>query len=236
MKDRLFHPQNIIGNGLVARSIAQYSWPSIYVFFASGISNSKNFTSSDKKREYNLLLNTIHNNPNSKVIYFSTCSTYDPVLINSGYVQHKQSMEQLVRNEAPEFQIVRVSNLVGSLANKSTILSFLVNSIRNKQHFELWHGAKRNLIDSHDFVQILRQQLPLFDKDRILHVYNKYDIEVETIIKRVEQFVEAEANYSVIRGFNSQATIPRESYIDEYSGFKSPIEYLDNLLAKYYAD
>lgn len=66
------------------------------MYFASGVSNSQNQNHSLFQRETDLLVETLRNNKEKLFIYFSTCSIYDPTLVNSEYVKHKLKIENLI--------------------------------------------------------------------------------------------------------------------------------------------
>ena len=59
----------IIGNGLIAKSFENYNLDCI--IFASGVSSSKEKSRDNFLREVNLLKETISNNPDKKIVYFS---------------------------------------------------------------------------------------------------------------------------------------------------------------------
>ena len=144
----------VIGNGMVARRFESYKTNDQFLIFASGVSNSKNINPEAYARELLLLQTTIKQNPEKILVYFSTCSVYDPGEENSKYVVHKKQIEQLIQSNQRRFCIFRVSNLVGHSGNRNTILNFYVYHILNGINFDLWTNATRNLIDIDDMYQI----------------------------------------------------------------------------------
>src|SRR5690606_10434611 len=87
----------IVGNGLIASAFQSSPLkddPNIVVF-ASGVSNSRETSKDEFLRERQLLLETI--NQGKLILYFSTCSVYDPSQKDAPYITHKLEMEDLVR-------------------------------------------------------------------------------------------------------------------------------------------
>ena len=64
----------IIGNGMIANSVKGKFYDENFVVFASGVSNSKEQNDNQYNRELSLLKQVILDNPNKKLIYFSSCS------------------------------------------------------------------------------------------------------------------------------------------------------------------
>ncbi|AZA87213.1 hypothetical protein EG349_10640 [Chryseobacterium shandongense] len=85
----------IIGNGIMANALQPYDKEDV-IFFASGVSNSLEKEASEFDRETTLLKSVISRNPDKKLIYFSTCSIYDPTKSESPYVIHKLKVEKLI--------------------------------------------------------------------------------------------------------------------------------------------
>ena len=83
----------IIGNGMLANAVRFYDKDEV-IFFASGVSNSLEKDPSAFEREIRLLHSCIEENPHKKLIYFSTCSVYDPSKAESPYVKHKLNAEK----------------------------------------------------------------------------------------------------------------------------------------------
>ncbi len=144
----------VIGDGMIAKRFSSYATDEHLLVFASGVSNSSGATQSDYDREAGLLGNAIAANPTMLLIYFSTCSIYDPSLQDSKYVMHKLAMEQLIREQASSYTIFRVSNPVGITNNQHTVLNFFVQHIRDGSKLDVWQYASRNLIDLDDMFSL----------------------------------------------------------------------------------
>src|SRR5579863_4210635 len=98
----------VIGNGLLARSFSKYRSLNAFLVFASGVSNSKSSGDEDFGRERDLLTASIGNNPDKRIIYFSTSSVNDPDLAATPYIRHKIAMEELVQDQALSYHIFRL--------------------------------------------------------------------------------------------------------------------------------
>src|SRR5438552_2923806 len=155
----------VIGRGMVAKRFESYQNDGQFLIFASGVSNSKNRIGEEYSRELDLLESSIRTNTDKILVYFSTCSLYDPEEKESPYIIHKKQVENIIKAHCRQFYIFRVSNVVGRSDNPNTVLNFFVYHIRNKINFDLWSNASRNLIDIDDMYKIvdhiLKQRLYL---------------------------------------------------------------------------
>lgn len=113
----------IVGNGLLAAAFSDDFTERVdTVIFASGVSNSQECDSAAFIRE-RVLLEKVLQKERKKVVYFSTCSLYDPELKNSPYVKHKREMEALVR-QTSRHTIFRLPQVVGKILNARAESSF----------------------------------------------------------------------------------------------------------------
>ena len=104
----------IIGNGDIASAIKDRK---DLLFFASGVSNSRETRESEYRREIDLLLKQ---DKNSHIVYFSSlCVFYS----NSRYAQHKRYMEKLVKGFR-KWTIIRLGNITWG-TNPHTLINFL---------------------------------------------------------------------------------------------------------------
>lgn len=74
---------------MVAKRFESYSQKDDFIIFASGVSNSKNSDLTAYQREAALLEKLIAEYPGKTLVYFSTCSLYDPGEKGSLYYLHK---------------------------------------------------------------------------------------------------------------------------------------------------
>ncbi|MBP9080091.1 MAG: NAD(P)-dependent oxidoreductase [Flavobacteriales bacterium] len=117
----------ILGSGLLARAFEQLHEDGRVLVFASGVSNSSTAREADYDRERNLLLE--QRGTKARLVYFSTCSLFDPLLGNAGYIRHKLRMEELIRQRFPDHLILRLPNVVGHTPNPHTLCNHIRNCI-----------------------------------------------------------------------------------------------------------
>jgi nucleoside-diphosphate-sugar epimerase len=225
----------VIGNGLVARRFEFYNSEDHFLVFASGVSNSKTKNPEAYHREIKLLKDSVQEHNTKSLIYFSTCSIYDPQEKNSAYVQHKLLIEDFIRNHVKQYRIFRVSNLVGISSNPNTVLNFFFNHIKNGVNFDLWENACRNIIDIDDAYliidHILKQKL---FPNQVIDIANSVNYPVKKIIKMIENFLNIKSNFIEIdRGTCFEIDTSPIQHIIQNLGIQFGPEYLGNLLNKY---
>ena len=64
----------VVGNGMIANRFMSYKDDDDVIIFASGVSNSKDIVEENFVREFQLLHQTVKNNADKTLVYFSTCS------------------------------------------------------------------------------------------------------------------------------------------------------------------
>jgi hypothetical protein len=89
----------IIGNGSIAKILEDRE---DIVFFASGVSNSSCTDEKEYKREFNLLKSITTDN---HIVYFSNLGIYYK---QDRYTQHKQEVEEYIRDNYKSYTIVRI--------------------------------------------------------------------------------------------------------------------------------
>jgi hypothetical protein len=98
------------------------------VFFASGVSNSSETKKSEFKRELDLL----SKQDKSKCIFYFSSITIDnkEKLEVSKYLQHKKRMEDYIKDNFQNYNIIRIGNIAWG-SNPNTFLNYLKNKIKN---------------------------------------------------------------------------------------------------------
>ncbi|MBP6311362.1 MAG: NAD-dependent epimerase/dehydratase family protein [Flavobacteriales bacterium] len=142
----------LIGSGMLANAFSAFEKDPEVCIFASGVSRSSETGPSAFLRELNLLSeqdSALH------LVYFSTCSLYDPTLQNSPYILHKRNAEQLITERFGSNLIVRLPNMIGNTRNPNTLTNFLRDRILRNEHFEVFRNATRYLLDVDDIVEDL---------------------------------------------------------------------------------
>lgn len=190
----------VIGNGLIGKNLAKIDREE-FVFFASGVSNSKSTNENDYLREESLLIQNISINSDKTFVYFSTYSVNDPSLSDYYYIKHKLRMEKIIQQSGIKYLIVRTSNVVGGIGNPGTILRYLFDSIKNEKPFEIWKNAYRNILDVDHLIVMLDETIKRKLVNCIVYLLNPIDYSIPQIITECELILNKKANYiSVEKG------------------------------------
>ena len=226
----------VLGRGLVARGFKSYLEDENYLVFASGVSNSFNTDANAFAKEGELLKQAMTTHRNKTLIYFSTCSIYDPSLRESPYVRHKLEMEGVISRGHANYHIFRISNLVGKTDNPHTVLNFFVRHIRSGQPFRVWKNAARNIIDIDDAVAICDHIIrnKLFPNTWV-NVANTENYPVLQIIHTIEETLGKKGNYELTDAGNNpiiDTSLIREIVHKLHLSFDD--HYLTRTLRKYY--
>ena len=181
---------------MVGKRFHSYSKEDQFLIFASGVSNSKTTNQEVYEREIKLLRQAVREHVDRSIVYFSTCSIYDPDEKNSEYVRHKQTIEEFIQANARQYNIFRVSNLAGNSSNPNTVLNFFYYHIKNDINFNLWIRACRNLVDVDDAYLIIDHILKnnLFP-NQVINIANPMNYPVTEIISALESFLGIKSNY-----------------------------------------
>ena len=226
----------VIGNGLVARRFGSYNSQENFLVFASGVSNSKTKNPDAYNREMKLLKDSVQKYNTQSLIYFSTCSIYDPQERVSAYVQHKLHIEDFIQTRVARYHIFRVSNLAGKSSNPNTLLNFFFNHVKNGVNFDLWTNACRNIIDiDHAYLiidHILKEDL---FPNQVINIANPENHPVKKIIATIETFLNVKSNYIEIdKGTCFEIDISPIQHISQKLGIRFDPGYLRDILNKYY--
>jgi hypothetical protein len=118
----------VVGKGDIAKTIIDCGLDrDDVIFFASGVSNSKETSRAEFMREYELLAE--YSKCGLHLVYFSSLSIY---YSDSDYARHKRSMEYEVQRLFKTFSIFRIGNISWG-NNPNTIINF----------FKAEHAASR---------------------------------------------------------------------------------------------
>lgn len=130
----------ILGTGDIATALEDRS---DITFFASGVSNSREYKDETFRRESNLLM---EQERNIHLVYFSTLSIY---YSKSPYVLHKLNMEYLVKTHFKTYTIVRLGNILWG-SNENTLINYLKGKV-SEHDTVLIHNTYRYLISKEEF-------------------------------------------------------------------------------------
>jgi len=127
----------IIGNGDIASALPDRD---DLLFFASGVSNSKETRESEYEREKNLLMKQDFD---SHLVYFSSLCVF---FSNNRYAKHKLEMEKIVKTYFLQWTIIRLGNIDWG-NNPNT----LINYLRNHPEAEI-QDVYRYIADKEEFL------------------------------------------------------------------------------------
>lgn len=137
----------IIGNGDIAKALRPVDRADI-VFFASGVSSSKETRLKEFDREIDMLHNI---KPDRHIVYFSTLSVYYSY---SPYVKHKEYIENLIQVLFASYTIVRLGNITWG-NNPNTLLNFFRNEYRAGRE-PVIQDCHRYLINKEEFLHWMK--------------------------------------------------------------------------------
>jgi hypothetical protein len=130
------------------------------IFFASGVSNSNETRDSEFMREIELL----DKQDRSKCIFYFSSITLDDMSKNSQYLQHKRSMELLVKSNFENYNIIRIGNITWG-SNPNTFINYIKNKKSKGESVEIKDEYKY-VIDKEQLV-LLTDNLPLTGQNTI---------------------------------------------------------------------
>lgn len=158
----------IIGTGDIAKVLNDREGA---LFFACGVSNSG---CEDMNEFYREVLNLSQVNPNPCLFYFSSISIYTS---NSLYAIHKRTMEQMIRRNFANYNIIRLGNIDFG-TNPNTFL----NNLRGKKE----RGEPYEIRDEYKFM-VSKEQLLLITDNLPLTGQNEISIFGE--MKKVKDLI-----------------------------------------------
>ena len=187
----------VIGKGLIGTALEKIDH-SAFVFFASGVSNSKSTDAKDFLREKELLEKTISENTGRCFVYFSTTSIDDRSVNSNFYIKHKEELERYIEQFSPSYLIIRTGNIVGKKGNSNTIFSFLVNNVKSSTPFVLWENSYRNFLDIDDFVRMVDATLNKLQKrNEVVCLVHPNDIKITTLVSVIEEKIGKKGIYTI---------------------------------------
>lgn len=122
----------IIGKGDIGTALKEARRPAdeSYIFFASGISNSKEDRESEYQREIKLLM---EQDRYKHIVYFSSLAIF---YAKTRYTKHKLGIEELIKKNFHHYTIIRLGNITWG-NNPHTIINFLKNKIKNNELYSI---------------------------------------------------------------------------------------------------
>lgn len=221
----------IIGKGLIATQFIEEDREDV-IFFASGVSNSSETRKEEFLREQLLVEETLEKNPNKLFVYFSTCSIYDSSKYNSPYVLHKLHMEEIIKEYASKYLILRVSNAVGKGGNPNLLMNYIYSQISSDKELIIHQNATRNLIDVEDVKNITLSYLKNNDFNKIVNVAYIENFYIQEIVEAFEENLKLKSNKVIEdKGEHYSIDVRELNYI--FNALNKQ-KYLNQIINKYY--
>jgi nucleoside-diphosphate-sugar epimerase len=228
----------VIGNGLIAQAFKKYTDNENILMFASGTSSSKFCTPYDCLREESLLTEFLDKYSNQVLfVYFSSCSIANSNLTYDAYHSHKKKMEGIIRTNAKKYTIFRLPNVVGPVVNLDTLFYYLVDKVLKKKEFDLWSGAKRNIIDIDDVAKIINHIVDnnLFLNETV-NVANLNDVTVDEIVNEISKYLGIDGKFTIVEyNDNYYIDLIKIKPIVRELGMNFNLNYLQIITKKYIA-
>lgn len=228
----------VIGSGLIAHAFrAAYSQREDVCIYAAGVSNSGCSDAHEFARERQRLTAALHQAEHAGCfVYFGTCSVADPETQHTPYVQHKLAMEQLAATH-PHYLILRLPQVAGRTPNPHTLLNFLYAHIARSEAFQLWHKARRNIIDVDDVAAIASQLIAdTAARNITINIANPVSYTMTDIVNAMERIVGKRAIYDrVERGSEYDIDTSAIRPLLDKAAVKFGNDYLERVIGKYYA-
>lgn len=226
----------VIGNGMLAKRFDSYRQQDDYIIFASGVSDSTNTGKAAFEREKKLLAATLQQYPARHLVYFGTCSIYDPGMQHTAYVQHKKEMEEIISASAKAYTIFRLSNPVGHTNNPHTLINYFIQHIVKQEPFSVWRHAARNIIDIDDMYTICDYLLGNGQfTSPVINIANPQNYPVPYIVECIEKHFGIRGHYHLVEK-GQQPVIDTAAIAPLFRKFNINFgeDYLPNLLQKYF--
>lgn len=221
----------VIGNGLIGCVFSSFTKNNEIIIFASGVSNSKESNKNEFDREEKLLKTTISENPEKKIIYFSTVFIEN---VKNMYYEHKKNIEEYIKNNCKNYLIIRLPQVVGYLGNNNNLFNFLKRKIKNCEVLNIDSLAIRSLIDIDDVYKITKT-LITEESNQIINIKGIEDIYVSEIVDEMYNILGGEKKVTYYKGDNKTFVLNNSELIDKIINnlYINKTGYTKNLIKKY---
>jgi hypothetical protein len=221
----------IVGKGLISSGFqSSKNDYTNYIIFASGVSNSKETNDSEYNREKELILKTINENKQLKIIYFSS------VLVETTknkYYQNKLDIENLIKTNSDNYIIFRIPQVIGYNGNPKNLFNFIKNSIVNETEITIDKNIERSLLDIDYLVDIVD-----YCKDKvsceILTISGVKKIKVFTLCNLIGKILNKKPILKIVDDVEYKNWFTKNSKIINQSIINiNKLTYYETLLKKY---
>jgi nucleoside-diphosphate-sugar epimerase len=230
----------IEGSGLIAQAFLHAGRRALAgsCIYAAGVSNSGCRDAYAFLRERARFEAVVAACPaDTRIVYFSTCSIEDPSVRDSAYVQHKLRMEARVRR-CPRHLILRLPQVAGRTPNPHTLLNYLHERMLRGERFQVWAGARRNIIDVADVARIT---LDLVQHEaaegETLNVASPHSSGMLDIVRTMERVLDTRAVFDLLdRHSGAAIDVSRIEAAIRRCGIRFGDAYLARVVEKYYGE
>lgn len=221
----------VVGNGSIAKVfINDYQNDNSVVIFASGVSNSNENNESEFSREHMLLSKILIDFPNLKLVYFS--SIYS-TLVNNPYYNHKLKMEKFINENFKNFIIIRLPQIISSNGNKSNLINYFVESLKNNITVNVQKNVTRAIVDVQD-VKNITKEIILNENNKILNLSHIEYVNVLDLFLSISDILKIKPKYTLVEPLFE---IPKiDNSLEITNTIKQKIErtdYTNKILKKY---
>ena len=219
----------VLGNGLLSK-VFNRTEDDRLIFLTSGISDSTCNDVKEFKREQDLIEKYLEIHEDKIFVYFSTISIS---LKKTPYTNHKQNIENIIKNSKREFFIFRVPQIVGSGGNQKNIFNYFKSCVENKMKIKAY-DVKRALIDIEDLYDIVWFILKKYRSNKIYVLSGIEIIKVTELIKLFYKFFNEEEIFEVFEYRENSYPINSKEIDEAIEFFKMRYKfYTQKLLFKY---
>jgi len=221
----------VVGNGSIAKLfIDEFNSNSDIIIFASGVSDSNEKREEEFEREKKLLVSTISDYPNSKVIYFSSIFSNH---VNNDYYSHKKNIEKFITENVLNYLIIRLPQVISQNGNVNNLVNFFVTSVKKNAQVEVQKNTKRALVDVED-VKTLTCELIKKHNKKILNFSCVEQIGVYEIYKIICEILDIKPNFKFVSPKFITPSIQNDMEINELISQRIDKEnYTYKILKKY---
>jgi len=164
------------------------------VIFASGVSDSTEDKEENFNREKKLLRETIENNGEKKIVYFSSIFVG---FKETKYYTHKLEMEDLISNTCKNFLIIRLPQVVGEKGNQKNIVNFFTKCLLEGEKTIIFSDSWRAIIDVNDVFNISKE-LIFNCENKIIKFSNIETVKVIELYKKISKIINKKENFELI--------------------------------------
>ena len=225
----------IVGSGMMAQAFSAFAHQPDVLVFASGVSDSMEARDAAFARERELLSHALAAHREALLLYFGTCSVYDPDRRETPYVRHKLAMEELISTAPNPWMVLRLPLAIGPGHRGNALANYLYERIQRGEPFDVWAGATRYPIDVVDTFRIASRLLAdrALWRRRINVALRAY--RVMDFVAILERIVAKRARYNLLHKGR-----PYEVHCPELASLAGELQldmsegYLEKVLRKYF--